>query len=113
VAAIGQGRNDSQMLATAALGIAVFSKEGLAIQTLMSADLVVADILTALELFERPMRIVASLTTMSLPTSEPLPSDDDNLSPARRRRRRRSILQAGPANGRTAGCSGSQRISFD
>jgi P-type E1-E2 ATPase len=61
VAAIGQGRNDSQMLAAAALGIAVFSKEGLAIQTLMSADLVVPDILTALELFERPMRIVASL----------------------------------------------------
>jgi hypothetical protein len=35
---------------------------------------------------------------MSLPTSEPLPSKDDNLSPARRRQRRRSILQAGPAS---------------
>jgi MFS family permease len=35
---------------------------------------------------------------MSLPTSEPLPSEDDNLTPARRRRRRRSILQAGPAS---------------
>jgi MFS family permease len=34
---------------------------------------------------------------MSLPTSEPLPSEEDNLKPARRRRRRRSILQAGPA----------------
>jgi MFS family permease len=33
---------------------------------------------------------------MSLPTSEPLPSEDENLSPARKRRRRRTILQAGP-----------------
>jgi soluble P-type ATPase len=48
-------------LKTAALGIAVLSKEGLAVQTLQAADLVVADILTAFELFERPMRIVASL----------------------------------------------------
>jgi P-type E1-E2 ATPase len=61
VAAIGQGANDGQMLKTAALGIAVFSKEGLAVETLVAADLVVADILTAFELFERPMRIVASL----------------------------------------------------
>jgi soluble P-type ATPase len=61
VAAIGQGVNDRQMLETAALGIAVFSKEGLAVKTLMAADLVVPDILTAFELFERPMRIVASL----------------------------------------------------
>jgi P-type E1-E2 ATPase len=61
VAAIGQGLNDCQMLKTAALGIAVLSKEGLAVQTLQAADLVVADILTAFELFERPMRIVASL----------------------------------------------------
>jgi P-type E1-E2 ATPase len=61
VAAIGQGLNDCQMLKTAAIGIAVLSKEGLAFQTLQAADLVVADILTAFELFERPMRIVASL----------------------------------------------------
>jgi P-type E1-E2 ATPase len=61
VAAIGQGANDCQMLETAALGIAVISREGLAVPTMLAADLVVADILTALELFERPMRIVASL----------------------------------------------------
>jgi soluble P-type ATPase len=60
-AAIGQGANDHLMIAAAALGIAVFSKEGLAVQTMLAADLVVPDILTALELFERPMRIVASL----------------------------------------------------
>jgi P-type E1-E2 ATPase len=61
VAAVGQGANDCQMLQTAALGIAVLSKEGLAAQTLTAADLIVPDILTAFELFERPMRIVASL----------------------------------------------------
>jgi P-type E1-E2 ATPase len=61
VAAIGQGANDFQMLESAAIGIAVISREGLAVPTMLAADLVVADILTALELFERPMRIVASL----------------------------------------------------
>jgi soluble P-type ATPase len=60
-AAIGQGANDHMMMAAAAIGIAVCSKEGLAVQTLLAADLVVPDILTALELFERPMRFVASL----------------------------------------------------
>jgi hypothetical protein len=35
---------------------------------------------------------------MSLPTSEPLSSDDDHLSPARKRRRKRTILQAGPGS---------------
>jgi uncharacterized membrane protein len=35
---------------------------------------------------------------MSLPTSEPLPSEDENLSPSRKRRRRRTILQAGPGS---------------
>ena len=61
VAALGQGANDGQMLKTAALGIAVISREGLAVPTMLAADLVVADILIAFELFERPMRIVASL----------------------------------------------------
>jgi cell division septation protein DedD len=35
---------------------------------------------------------------MSLPTSEHLPSEDENLTPARKRRRRRTILQAGPGS---------------
>jgi P-type E1-E2 ATPase len=61
VIAIGQGANDAEMLKEAALGIAVMSREGLEITSLMAADLVVPDILTALELLEKPLRIVATL----------------------------------------------------
>lgn len=61
VAAIGQGANDAGMLRAAALGICVLSPESTAVETLLVADLVTADIFTALELFEKPLRIVASL----------------------------------------------------
>ncbi len=61
VAAIGQGANDAGMLAEAGIGIAILSREGLAVTALQAADLVVPDILAALELFERPVRIRASL----------------------------------------------------
>jgi len=61
VVAIGQGANDAEMLKIAALGICVMSQEGVAIETLVSADLVVPDIFAALDLLDRPVRIVASL----------------------------------------------------
>ncbi len=61
VVAIGQGSNDAGMLAAAALGIAILSPEGMAVETLMAADLVVPSPLAALELLEKPLRIVASL----------------------------------------------------
>jgi len=61
VIAIGQGANDAEMLREAALGICVMSREGVAVATLLAADLVVPDILTALEMLERPLRIVATL----------------------------------------------------
>jgi P-type E1-E2 ATPase len=61
VVAIGQGANDAQMLKTAALGICVLSVEGLAIEALTSADLLMPDILSALDLFDRPLRLIASL----------------------------------------------------
>jgi P-type E1-E2 ATPase len=61
VVAIGQGANDAEMLKAAALGICVMSQEGVAIETLVSADLVVPDIFAALDLLDRPVRIVASL----------------------------------------------------
>ncbi|HJW89012.1 MAG TPA: hypothetical protein VJ436_00075 [Anaerolineales bacterium] len=61
VVAIGQGANDAGMLKEAALGICVFSAEGVAIETLLAADLVTLDIFTALTLLEKPLRIVASL----------------------------------------------------
>ena len=61
VIAIGQGANDAEMLKTAALGICVMSQEGVAVETLVSADLVVPDIFAALDLLDKPVRIVASL----------------------------------------------------
>lgn len=61
VAAIGQGANDAAMLESAGLGICVLSTEGTAVKTLLAADLVVPNIFTALELLEKPLRILASL----------------------------------------------------
>jgi soluble P-type ATPase len=61
VAAIGQGANDAGMLAQAALGICVLSPEGTALETLSAADLLVPSIYDAFELFNKPMRIVATL----------------------------------------------------
>ena len=61
VVAIGQGANDGEMLRAARLGICVISPEGTAIETLLAADLVVPDIFAALELIEKPLRIVTSL----------------------------------------------------
>jgi P-type E1-E2 ATPase len=61
VAAIGQGANDAAMLKEAALGICVMSREGLACETLLAADILVPDIFAALDLLEKPMRIVATL----------------------------------------------------
>lgn len=61
VVAIGNGRNDSAMLKDAALGIAVVQREGAAVETLLSADLVVSHILDALDFLNQPNRLVASL----------------------------------------------------
>jgi len=61
VAAVGQGANDAGMLAAAGLGVCVLSAEGAAAETLLAADLVAPDIFAALDLFDKPLRIVASL----------------------------------------------------
>jgi soluble P-type ATPase len=61
IVAIGQGANDARMVRNAALGICVLSPEGTAVETLLGADLVVANIYEALEILEKPLRIVASL----------------------------------------------------
>jgi soluble P-type ATPase len=58
---IGNGRNDRLMLKEAALGIAVFLEEGAAAQTIVAADVVVPDILDALNLLSHPQRLVATL----------------------------------------------------
>jgi len=61
VIAIGQGANDAGMLKSARLGICILSVEGAAVETLMAADLVMPDIRSALELLEKPLRVVAGL----------------------------------------------------
>lgn len=61
VAAIGQGANDAGMLQEASLGICVLSPEGTARESLLQADIVVPDILSAFELLQNPLRLKASL----------------------------------------------------
>jgi soluble P-type ATPase len=61
VVAIGQGAHDAGMLKNARIGICVISPEGSAVETLLAADLVVSNINNALELLEKPLRLVASL----------------------------------------------------
>lgn len=61
VVAIGQGANDSLMLEAAAVGICLMSPEGTARETLLAADLVAPGILSALEILEKPLRMVATL----------------------------------------------------
>ena len=61
VVAIGQGANDASMLKAAALGICVMSAEGAAVETILAADLVVPIIFDALDLLDKPIRIIASL----------------------------------------------------
>ena len=63
VAAIGQGANDALMLSAAALGVCVLSPEGAALSALTAADLVVPDIQSAFDLFENPLRLIATLRT--------------------------------------------------
>ncbi len=61
VVAIGQGANDAGMLAAARLGLCVLSPEGVAKETLLAADIIAPSILAALELLERPNRLIATL----------------------------------------------------
>jgi soluble P-type ATPase len=61
VVAIGQGANDAEMLKAAALGICVMSQEGVAVETLLAADILVPDIFAAFDLLDKPVRIIASM----------------------------------------------------
>ena len=61
VVAIGQGANDAGMLEAAAIGIAVLGDEGLAVASLLKADILAANIFDALNLLEYPTRLVATL----------------------------------------------------
>jgi soluble P-type ATPase len=48
-------------LLTARIGICILSEEGAALETLLQADLVVPDIVSALTILNHPARLVASL----------------------------------------------------
>ena len=63
VAAVGNGRNDVDMLGMATLGVAVLGPEGAHALAMTAAQLVVPDILAALDLFLHPRRLVAALRT--------------------------------------------------
>lgn len=63
VVAIGQGANDAEMLKESAVGICVLSREGSSTAAIAAARLVVPDIFAALELLEKPLRLIATLRT--------------------------------------------------
>ncbi len=61
VICFGNGYNDSAMLQTAAIGVAVLEGEGLAIQALHHGDILCRSIYDAFGLLMVPQRIVATL----------------------------------------------------
>lgn len=61
VVCIGNGRNDRLMLWSAAIGIAVMGREGVAAAAASASDLIVPGIIDALDLLDNPLRLVASL----------------------------------------------------
>lgn len=61
VVAIGQGANDAEMLKESAIGICVLSREGASAAAMTAARLIVPDIFAALELLEKPLRLIATL----------------------------------------------------
>lgn len=60
-AAIGNGRNDAEMLAEVALGIAVLGPEGLHRSAAAAAELICPSIEAALELLADPQALIATL----------------------------------------------------
>jgi soluble P-type ATPase len=61
VVAIGNGRNDVDMVSEAALGIAIVGPEGASGELLRVADVVVRSIIDALDLLANPLRLKATL----------------------------------------------------
>lgn len=59
--AIGNGRNDREMLKHAALGICVLQEEGAAVETLLNARIAVSNVVDGLNLLLFPRRLVATL----------------------------------------------------
>jgi soluble P-type ATPase len=61
VVAIGNGRNDVEMMRLAALGICVMGPEGCASELISASDILVSGISSALDLLKNPLRIKATL----------------------------------------------------
>ncbi len=61
VVAIGNGGNDVDMLKAAAIGIAVLGREGTASEAIAAADVVVFDIVDAIDMLLNPKRLIATL----------------------------------------------------
>jgi soluble P-type ATPase len=59
---IGNGVDDAPMLEEAGLGICVIGKEGTSVEALKKADVVVSNILDALDLLLKPLRQKATLS---------------------------------------------------
>jgi soluble P-type ATPase len=59
--AVGNGYNDHLMVQVAALGIAVIGREGAAKETIANADVVVTEMIDALDLILKPLRHRATL----------------------------------------------------
>jgi soluble P-type ATPase len=62
-ACIGNGRNDRAMLEKSRLGILTIQEEGAATASLLAADIVCGDIVSALRLLLQPLRLTATLRT--------------------------------------------------
>ena len=60
-AAIGNGRIDLQLIQSVALGVVTLQAEGVHVQTLLNADIVVPSIVDALDLFLDSDRLLATL----------------------------------------------------
>lgn len=61
--AVGNGRNDQYMLKDAALGIAVVGSEGLAIEAMLGANIIMPDIFSVLDSLLHQKRLIATLRT--------------------------------------------------
>lgn len=60
-AAMGNGNNDSEMLKSAEIGIAVLGDEGCSREALLSAEIICQNSADALALFLEPKRLIATL----------------------------------------------------